>query len=93
MKELSLPDFHKEYEQNILVKGVVGIATIIPNMISAIPGSLTAFSTFMSPEEEMMAPPVDEPDDQTALDDQVLSYLAFIENIEGITCDNENFIS
>lgn len=92
MKEIKLPDFHKEYEENILVKGMVGIATIIPNMISAIPGSFNVLSSFVSPEEEMMAPPINEPEDHSALDDQVLSYLAFTQNIEGITRDNEKFI-
>lgn len=91
-KAAQVEDFHKEYEENIIVKGVVGIVTIIPNMISAIPGSITALSSLMSPEEEMLARPVEEPADKQLLDDQVLSYLAFVENLQGIRGENYKFI-
>jgi hypothetical protein len=56
----TLPDFHKEYEESLLMKGMVGIVTIIPNMIVAIPESLTALGSLMRPIEEKILEPIEE---------------------------------
>jgi len=42
------------------MKGMVGIVTIIPNMIVAIPESLTALGSLMRPIEEKILEPIEE---------------------------------
>jgi hypothetical protein len=39
------PDFSQKPEENILLKGMWGLVNIIPNMISAIPNPINAFTT------------------------------------------------
>jgi cell shape-determining protein MreC len=65
----------------MLVKGMVGIVTIIPNMIVAIPESINALSSLMRPIEEKIIQPMEEEPANTELDGQVLDFLAFKENL------------
>ena len=61
-------------------------------MISAIPDSLNYLTKFMSPEEEMLVPPAEEPKENIVLDDAVLGFLAFTQNLQSIQRENNRFI-
>ena len=63
---------------------MVGIVTIIPNMIIAIPSSLNAFGSYNEPLEEKIVAPVQEEVINSELEDQVLGFLAFNENLRGL---------
>lgn len=57
---MRIPDFHKEYEDNLFVKGMVGIVTIIPDMIKSTSESINALGEMMQSLEEKMVAPIEE---------------------------------